>query len=86
MEEYFINIYVNGERWDIVKSIIDLGYRQKGVVVRTGLTGGIDVFFGNYDMGEVPPAGSTIMCEYIISDGMAGNLSKSFVNSTDDAW
>ena len=86
MEEYFINIYVNGERWDIVKSIIDLGYRQKGVVVRTGLTGGIDVFFGNYDMGEVPPAGATIMCEYIISDGMAGNLSKSFVNSTDDAW
>ena len=86
IEEYFINVYVNGERWDIVKSLLDLGYCQKGVVVKTGLTGGIDIFFGNYDMGDVPPEGSTILCEYVITDGIAGNLGKSFVNSTDDAW
>ena len=87
IEEYFINIYVNGERWDIVESILDLGYEQKGVVVKTGQTGGIDIFFGNHDMGAVPAVGATILCEYIVTDGLVGNISKDFVDGMgNDAW
>lgn len=76
IDQWFVNIYVNGERWEIVPSLIDLGFNQKGAVVKTGQTSGIDVFFGNGDMGLQPPSGSTILCEYIVTDGFLGNISK----------
>lgn len=75
-----MNVYVNSQRWDTVDSLLDLGFDQKGVVVKTGQTGGIDLFFGNGDMGAVPAEGSQILVEYIISDGLGGNLSKDYVN------
>lgn len=83
IDQYYVNIYVNNEPWEIVNSIIDLGYNQKGCVVRTGLTGGIDVFFGNIDMGMCPPAGSTIIAEYVITDGNIANLDKEQINSNE---
>jgi hypothetical protein len=83
IDQYYVNIYVNGEQWEIVQSIIDLGYNQKGCVVRTGLTGGIDVFFGNTDMGMCPPNGATIIAEYIVSDGNIANLNKDEINSNE---
>jgi hypothetical protein len=63
-----------------------LGYNQKGVVVRTGITSGIDVFFGNGVYGKVPETGAIILCEYIVSDGIDGNLDMDYVNNTTDAW
>ena len=86
IEQYFINVYVNGERWDIVDSILDMGYDQKCVMVKTGQTGGVDVFFGNGDMGSIPDNGANILVEYIVSDGIGGNLSKDSVNSSDQSW
>lgn len=81
IEEYFINVYVNSQRWDIVSNILDLGFDQKGVVVKTGQTGGIDIFFGNGDMGAIPAEGAEILVEYIVTDGIVGNLSKEYANS-----
>ena len=52
IEQYFINVYVNNEAWTIVDSILDMSYNQKAVMVRTGLTSGIDIFFGNGDFGK----------------------------------
>lgn len=86
IEEYFINVYVNGERWDIVNSMLDMGYNQKCVMVRTGQTGGVDVFFGNGDMGAIPSDGANILIEYVVSDGIVGNLGKDYSNSSDQAW
>ena len=83
IDQYYVNIYVNGEQWEIVQSLLDLGYNQKGCVVRTGLTGGIDVFFGNTDMGMCPPNGSTIIAEYVVSDGPIANLYKDEINSNE---
>lgn len=88
-DEYFVNVYVDGTRWDIVPSIHDLGFNQKGCVVKSsmvGTNGGISVFFGNSDFGMIPPAGSSILVEYIVSDGLAGNLSKDTVNQSDNPW
>ena len=86
IEEYFINVYVNNEPWTIVPSLLDMGYQQKACTIKTGQIGGVDVFFGNGDMGMIPPQGSVIMIEYVVSDGVGGNLSKDYVNSNDDAW
>lgn len=81
IEQHYIVVYVNGERWDIVAGLTDMSYNQKAVIVKTGQTGGLDVYFGNGDMGMIPPAGASIICEYIVTGGANGNMSKDFVNS-----
>lgn len=84
-DEYFINVYVNNEPWDVVSSLIDLGYQQKGCVLRTGISGGVDIFFGNGAMGAIPQSGATILVEYAISDGGNTNINKDYANS-DNFW
>ena len=86
IEQYFLNIYVNNEPWTIVPHLEDLSYDQKGVVVRSGITSGIDVFFGNGVYGKIPDEGAVILVEYIVSDGIGGNLDMDYVNNTSDAW
>ena len=86
IEQYFVNIYVNNEPWVIVESFNDLTYNQKACVVRTGLTSGIDVFFGNGDFGMIPPEGAVILAEYVVSDGIGGNISATYVNETTSPW
>ena len=85
IDEYFINVYVNGELWDKVESLQDLGFRQKGCIVKTGMTGGIDIIFGNGLMGEMPEESSTIYVEYVVTDGLGGNLPKEYANN-DEAF
>jgi hypothetical protein len=86
IEQYFLNIYVNNEPWTIVPHLEDFSYNQKGVVVRSGITSGIDVFFGNSVYGKIPDEGAVILVEYIVSDGIGGNLDMEYVNNTTDAW
>lgn len=86
IEQYFINVYVNNEPWVIVDSMMDMSYNQKAVLVRTGLNSGIDIFFGNGDFGMIPPSGAMILVEYVVSDGIGGNLSATQANNTETAW
>ena len=51
-------------------------------MVKTGQTGGIDVFFGNGFNGKVPDLGSTILIEYLITDGEAGNIDEIFITES----
>lgn len=81
VDQYHVIVYVNGEPWEQVKSLIDLGYNQKGCIVRTGINSGLDIFFGNGDMGAIPEKGSSIIVEYIVSDGTQGNLHKVDANA-----
>lgn len=74
IDNYYINVFVNGTKWEIVNSILDMSFNQPAVMIKTGQTGGIDIFFGNGYNGAVPPFGSTILVEYLITDGEAGNL------------
>jgi hypothetical protein len=79
IDEYFINVYVNGILWDKVDSLLDMGYMQQACVVKTGINGGIDIIFGNGKMGKIPDTGATIYVEYLITDGAGGNLPKSIL-------
>lgn len=76
IDNFFVNVYVNGKRWETRDSILDMSYREQSVVVRTGQTGGLDVFFGNGYQGEVVPLGATILIEYLLTDGEPGNLNQ----------
>ena len=81
IDEFFLNVYVNGIRWESVKSIFDMTYEQEACVVRSSVNGGIDVFFGTGNNGKIPPVGSTILCEYIVSSGSSGNVSNAFAGN-----
>lgn len=83
IDQYFINVYVNGEPWDIVPSLVDLSYGQHGCVVRTGQLGGVDVFFGNLTYGAIPPLGATILVEYLVTAGAVGNWAKEVAMNMD---
>lgn len=70
-------VYVNGYTWTVYDSLYDMNASTKGVVVKTGISGGIDLFFGNGNFGVIPANGSIITVEYIKTDGAAGNLGES---------
>ena len=81
VDNFFLNIYVNGKRWEIVDSILDMTYEQEACIVKTSINGGIDVFFGTGNNGKIPIVGSTILCEYIICQGSAGNINSEDQNN-----
>lgn len=75
IDEYAVYVYVNGERFKVEKSILDLKFMEKSCIVRTSVTGtGIDIIFGNGITGYVPPEGSVIEVEYLVCNGLLGNL------------
>lgn len=81
IDNFYVNVYVNGKLWPKQESILDMGFDQESVMVKTGQSGGIDIFFGNGFTGKVPPLGSTILVEYLITDGQAGNLNQQEQNA-----
>jgi hypothetical protein len=74
IDNYFVNVFVDGKRWEIRDSILDMIYQEESCMVKTGQTGGIDIFFGNGYQGKIPPLGSTILVEYLLTDGEEGNI------------
>lgn len=74
IDNFFVNVYIDGKRWDLKDSILDMLYREESCIVRTGQSGGIDIFFGNAYQGKIPPMGSTILVEYLLTDGEDGNI------------
>ena len=67
-------MYVNGEKWKKYESILDMPRNENCFIARTGITSGLDIYFGNYNYGKIPPNGSEIVIEYIINDGVLGNI------------
>ena len=76
IDNFNVDVYVNGEIWAQVPSIYDATYESKTCVVKTGLTSGIDIFFGTGHLGMKPPENSKITVEYIKTDGEKGNIRK----------
>lgn len=81
VDNYYVNVYVNGKLWPKQESILDMAFEQESCMVKTGQSGGVDLFFGNGFNGKVPPLGSTILIEYLITDGQSGNLNEQEENA-----
>ena len=73
-DHFYYRVRVNGIEYANYESLYDIGPEERGCVVKTGINGGIDVYFGNGNFGRKPPAGSSIEIEYLISRGPIGNL------------
>jgi hypothetical protein len=80
IDNFFVNIYVDGKLWSTYDSIMDMVFNEPGCIIKTGQTGGVDVFFGNGYNGKIPVNGSIIMLEYLITDGDTGNINTNDAN------
>jgi hypothetical protein len=47
---------------------------EEACMVKTGQSGGIDIFFGTGYNGMIPNTGSTILIEYLATNGEDGNI------------
>lgn len=74
IENFNIEVLVNGDYWSIKKHIYEMLPDEQACVVRTGFNGGIDIVFGNSGFGAIPPIGSVIEIGYVITDGSFGNI------------
>ena len=69
-----VKVSVNGEQWSKFNSIYEMNSGDKGFIVKTGISGGLDIYFGTNNFGSIPVLGSTIEVEYIIHEGAKGNI------------
>jgi len=74
IDNFFVKVYVNGEQWKKYDSLYDMPRDSKSFLVKTGIAGGIDVYFGNGNFGMNPPSGAEIRIEYLLTSGEGGNV------------
>lgn len=80
VENFNVEVTVNGNYWSIKKHLYDLLPNENACVVKTGFNGGIDIVFGNGGFGAIPEIGASIGITYLISDGANGNIFRRTVN------
>ena len=74
VENDTVEVFINGDQFGIVDSLYDMTKGERGVIVKTGIAGGIDIYFGNDDWGYVPSNGQQILVRYIKTAGIRGNI------------
>lgn len=74
IENYEVQVKVNGEEWKRYDSLYDIPRLAKGFIVKSSLISGIDIFFGTGDFGLPPSPGNLIEVNYVESSGSSGNI------------
>jgi hypothetical protein len=76
-DHHSTRVSVNSELWTKYDSLYDMKVGTKGYLVKTGISGGLDIYFGNGSFGAIPDEGASIGIEYLLTDGSKGNLTGS---------
>ena len=76
-DHHSVKVSVNSELWTKYDSLYDMKQDTRGYLVKTGITGGLDIYFGNGSFGMIPVEGASIAIEYLKTDGTLGDLSGS---------
>lgn len=74
IDNFDVEVLYNNTSLSIKDSIYDMLRNEYACVVRTGLTGGIDIYFGNIGFGFVPAQGSIITVRYLLTNGTDGSI------------
>ena len=74
IDDEFVKVFVNGIEYDKYVSTLDIPYRKNGVRIRTGITSGVDIQFGNSEVHTVPSLGESIRVDYLLVNGSFGNM------------
>jgi len=76
-DHHSVRVSVNSVLWTKYDSLYDMKVGTAGYLVKTGINGGLDIYFGNGSFGKIPATGSSIDIEYLNTDGSKGNLTGS---------
>ena len=74
IENFEVEVRINGEIWKKYDSFYDIPRNAKGFLVKSSLISGIDIFFGTNDFGLPPPRGSVVEVQYLECAGALGNI------------
>ena len=74
IDQFYVNVFINGNPWKKYESLYDIPFEGEGYLVKSGISEGIDIYFGNSNFGKIPQAGSIITVEYLQTSGFSGNL------------
>lgn len=77
LDQFYVDVYVNEEKWRRYDSLYDIPLNGKGYIVKTGIQEGLDIYFGNSNFGMVPQRGSRIRIVYLQTSGSSGNANSS---------
>lgn len=80
VEQYRTTLTVDGQFWNNVEHLFDMLPEQQAWYSRTGIEGGLDVYFGTGNFGAIPGIGDEIEVRYVVSDGSLGNIPHLLVN------
>lgn len=84
-DHFAFNLYVNGVLWRKADSFYDMGPNENAYMMRAGIDGGLDLFFGDGNNGAIPELGSIITVQYVVHFGSGGNIFMNDANSK-DSW
>lgn len=76
-DHFNVMVKVNEEVWPKYDSLYDMRRNEKGCMVKTGIAGGLDIYFGTGNFGAIPPIGASIQVQYFTTDGARGNVAES---------
>ncbi len=70
----YLEVKVNNEVWERVDSLYDMDTNGKQYCVKTALSRGFDLIFGNEEFGKPLISGDNIDVTYLTHDGELGNI------------
>lgn len=68
-------VSVNSKFYPRYETLQEIPFGAPGYVGRTGIFSGIDLMFGDSTNHEVPAVGSEVRVDYLVTNGLAGNIS-----------
>ena len=74
VDQFYVEIYVNDNKWKRYDSLYDIPLEGEGYLSKSGISEGIDIYFGNSNFGKVPQPGSYIKVNYLLTAGFLGNI------------
>lgn len=80
IDNFDIEVKYNNQSVTIKDAMYDMLRNEMDCFTRTGLNGGLDVYFGNGDFGFIPEPGVLISVTYLLTEGTAGIILTPQVN------
>jgi hypothetical protein len=84
IDNKWVKVYVNNVIQPLYDNLLKVPAGSPGCMVKSGITSGIDIFFGNGKFGSYPQLGAEVKVEYLVTDGYSGNVNSS--NPDDVQW
>lgn len=86
IENYEVNVSVNGVNYTKYDSLYDMGVTTKGYLLKNGIGNQVDIVFGDGVHGVKPLDGEVVTVSYLTTNGELGNISNDVTFSVDDGF